>query len=61
MKDVKRTERGQKTMAKGSIPAKVSVHPHTHKALKAIETKSGFKNIGGQGTGNGLMGVDTRY
>lgn len=61
MKDVKRTVKGQKTMAKGHIPGKVRVHPHTAKALEATAVNSGFKKHSVGGTNNGLMGKDSRY
>jgi len=61
MKDVKRTVRGQKTMAKGSIPGKVRVHPHTAKALKHVAVKSGVKPHSVGSTGNGLKSADERY
>jgi hypothetical protein len=61
MSDVKRTVRGQRTMAKNSIPAKMHTHPHTNKALKAVAINSGFKKKSSGGTGNGLSSADIRY
>lgn len=62
MKDnVKRTVKGQKTMAKSSIPGKVRVHPHTAKALNAVAVNSGIKHHSAGGTGNGFSSADTRY
>lgn len=61
MKDVKRTVRGQRPMAKNHIPGKVRVHPHTAKALSNVAISSGIKRKGVGGTGNGLTGKDARY
>lgn len=61
MKDVKRSVKGQRTMAKGSIPGKVRVHPHTAKALRSLSLNQGVKLHSVGGTGNGLSGEDSRY
>lgn len=61
MKDVKRTVKGQRPMGKGSIPGKVRMHPHTHKAMSAVAVKQGIKGKSKGSTGNGISDADCRY
>lgn len=59
-KGTTRSVKGAKVMAKGSIPGKVVMHPHTRKAIAAVAVNKSIKK-GSGGTGNGMSGEDSRY